>query len=120
MGTRSERDFLNLLRFRCLHDGEASLEVLGIADEAVAAFPSSTKLWCMRAALIQLGSGNAPYTLDEALVCYQRALAADPSSVEALEDIAHFYDAVLCDSAKGAAYFAEAKRARSKAGAKHE
>ena len=74
----------------------------------------------MRAALIQLGSGDSPYTLDEALVCYQRALAADPYSVEALEDIAHFYDAVLSDSAKAAAYFAQAKGGRSSAGKKHE
>ncbi len=120
MGTLSAQDYVNLLRLRWPHDGEASLEVLGIADEAVAAFPSSAKLWCMRAALIQLGSASSPYTLDEALLCYQRALAAAPSSAEVLEDIAHFYDAVLGDSTTGAEYFAQAKRARSPAGTKGE
>ena len=120
MGTRSEQDYVNLLRRRWPRGEDASLEVLGIADEAVAAFPHSTSLWCMRAALIQLGSGDAPYTLDEALASYQRALAADPSSVEALEDIAHFYDAVRGDSEKAATYFAQAKQARSNAGTKHE
>jgi hypothetical protein len=113
----TEQEYVGALKRDWPHEREASRALLILADEAVAQFPRSSKLWCLRAALIQLGCGDAPYTLSEALESYKRALSVNPSSIEALEDIAHFYDTVMGDSSSATVYFAKAKEAKSRGGA---
>jgi tetratricopeptide (TPR) repeat protein len=116
MESLTEQHYVDALRARWPHDEETSIELLAMTDEAVAAWPLSAQLWCWRAALIQLGSGDSPYTLDEALRCYEQALVVDPSSLEATEDIAHFYDAVLGDEPRADVYFERARALRIKLG----
>jgi len=78
-------------------EGAASNEILGLADEAVRAFPSSPRLWRMRGDLIQLGAGETSHTLADALASYERAISIDPNFVEGYEEIGHFYDSVMSD-----------------------
>jgi tetratricopeptide (TPR) repeat protein len=87
---------------------EASNQALAFADEAVRAWPHSSKLWCMRGDLIQLGAEDIPYELDDALASYERAIAIDPKCVEAYEEIGHFYSAVMDDAERAKPFFHQA------------
>lgn len=89
---------------------EATPETIALADQAVAAFPTSPKLWCMRGDLIQLGSEDNPHSLDDARACYQRATEIDPQFVEAWESLGHFHNAVLDDEPAAQRFFSEAER----------
>ncbi len=87
----TEDDYLEALT-HC--DGEADLDTLRMADDAVAAFPRSPRLWCRRGDLILLACAESTYTLADARESYQRALAIDPENPEALQELGHFFDAV--------------------------
>lgn len=91
---------------------EATPETIAIADQAVAAFPNSPKLWCMRGDLIQLGSEDSPHSLDDAWACYQRATEIDPQFVEAWESLGYFHYAVLDDEITAQRFFTEAERSK--------
>src|SRR5688572_25454529 len=106
MRTPSESDFVAELKRAWPREGEAPSALLARADEASVAWPKSAAIFRLKAALIQLASGYSRYTLEDALECYKRALAIDPLDVETLEDVAHFYDAVLDDEAEAQSYFA--------------
>lgn len=71
---------------------EATPEVLALAELAVTECPESAKLWCLRGDLIQLGSAESNYKLDDSLQSYKKALKIDPSNSEAHESIGYFYD----------------------------
>jgi tetratricopeptide (TPR) repeat protein len=104
-----ETEYIDKLKSLAPAEGEeASSQVIGLADEAVRAWPDSSKLWCMRGSLIQLGAEDNPYELGEALVSYERAIAADPKCVEAYEEIGHFYDAVMDDVERAKPFFHQA------------
>src|SRR5262245_57222169 len=106
---RTEQDYIHSLRVRWPRDADATLEDLALADEAVDAWPHSSRLWLLRAALIQLGPRDSSYPLAEALRSYEQAVAADPADSEALEDLGHFYGAVLNEPAKAAECFRRAR-----------
>ncbi len=89
-----EGDYIQRLRTLWPREGDASLKAISMADAAVAAFPRSALLWCMRGDLIQLGPVDCPYGLDEALTSYRRAVEIDPRCAEAWEEISHHYDTV--------------------------
>jgi tetratricopeptide (TPR) repeat protein len=72
--------------------GEALLELLDLAEEAVAAYPLCAQLWDMRGDLILLGTEEAKYELDDALRSYQRAVEVDPSFAQAYESIGYYHD----------------------------
>ena len=116
MRTPSESDFVAELKRAWPREGEASSALLVRADEASTAWPKSAAILRMKAALIQLGPENSRYSLEDALECYMRALAIDPLDVETLEDLAHFYDAVLDDEVEAQTYFARAKEERQRLG----
>lgn len=109
----SEDDYLSQLRERVPNEGDASLDVIALADEAVQAFPESARLWCLRGDLIQLGPENNPRSLEDALASFRRAIELDPGFVEAWEEIGHFYDAVLDDELGAQRYFQEAARLKA-------
>jgi tetratricopeptide (TPR) repeat protein len=116
MRTPSESDFVAELKRAWPGEGEAPSALLARADEAIAAWPKSAAILRLKAALIQLASENSHYSLEDALECYKSALAIDPLNVETLEDIAHFYDAVLDDQAEAQTHFALAKQERQRLG----
>src|ERR1035441_7332721 len=93
----TEQEYIHRLKSMWPQDSDASLESVALADKAVSAFPRSTRLWCMRGDLIQLGPKECPHPLDEALTSYRRAVELDPQCAEAWESIGHYHDAVLDD-----------------------
>jgi tetratricopeptide (TPR) repeat protein len=78
---------------------EASLEAMALVEDAVAAFPISSKLWCIRGDLIQLSTVKAEYELEDALRSYERAASVEPECAEAYEGMGYFYDVVISDPA---------------------
>jgi tetratricopeptide (TPR) repeat protein len=88
----TEDDYLEALSERWPRGGtETRDDTLQLVEEAIAAFPLSARLWCARGDLIQLSSGEAPYTLDDARASYEHALAIDPDDCEALQELGHFH-----------------------------
>lgn len=51
--------------------------------------------WVMRGDLIQLGENASTPPLTEAAASYKKALELDPNDLEAIESLAHFFDAVI-------------------------
>ena len=108
----TEDDFISELRASWPREGDASVAVIALVDEAVRAFPRAARLWVMRGDLIQLGSESCPHPLEEALRSFQRAVELDPQFAEAWEEIGHYYDVVLADEKTAQEYFEKAKRLR--------
>ncbi len=112
----SENEHVAKLKARWprMQDNDAVLlETISIADEAVSAFPQSSQLWCILGDVIQLGPEGSPHSLDNALMCYQRATEVDPQCIEAWESLGHFHSAVLDDESKAQGFFSEAERLRA-------
>jgi len=112
-----ESDYIEKLFALWPTEGETSGEALALADEAVRTYPASAKLWCMRGDLIQLGSADIPYSLEDALACYERAVSIDPNFAEGHEGIGHFYDAVMLNPSRARRAFPEAARIRNSSNA---
>ena len=108
----TERAYIERLTSLWPVDGETSKEAQALADEAVRAFPRSAELWCMRGDLIQLGSADCVYGLEDALACYEQATSVDPKFAEAYEEIGHFYDAVVPDPKRARSAFRKAASLR--------
>ncbi len=87
---------------------EASIEILALAEKAVSECPESAKLWCIRGDLIQLGSAESEYKLEDALESYKNALAVESSSFEAHEGIGFFYDVHLDNPKTAETFFRKA------------
>jgi len=51
-------------------------------------------LWNYRGVLILLDESDNPPPLEEAAKSFSRALELDPKNLEALEELAHYYDAI--------------------------
>ena len=92
---------------------EVSLAAIELIDAAVHEYPEDAGFWHQRATLIQLGPGSEPHTLEDALASYFTALCLDPGNQEIMEDIGHFFDAVLADERRGRRWFARARRMKS-------
>ena len=104
----TEEDYVKELSRRACECDEVTIETIGVADEAVAAFTRSPRLWCMRGDLIQLGCEGIRHTLEDARKSYERALELESDNIEALESLAHFFDAVVPDPAAAESYFLKA------------
>jgi tetratricopeptide (TPR) repeat protein len=66
----------------------------------------------MRGNLIELGSADIPYTFEDALACYERAVSIDPNFAEGYEEIGHFYDAVMPNPSRARRAFRKAVEIR--------
>ncbi len=55
--------------------------------------------------MIQLSEDTDTYTLEDALLSYQRAVEIDPYYAEAYEEMGHYYEVILDDQQRAAAYF---------------
>jgi len=54
-------------------------------------------LWLLRGNLLQLSESVSPMPLEEAEKSYLKALELDPDYIQAMENLAHFYDIVVPD-----------------------
>jgi hypothetical protein len=112
----SEEDYISTFRaaWPRTHEAKVSLVTMTLADEAVRVFPQSPRLWVIRGNLIELGPESTPYTLQDALLCYQRAVELDPKYAEAWDEIGHFQDAVMGDEKSAQKFFRQAGMLRGK------
>jgi len=85
---------MNLGRIRKLSDVRQFKRALSQVDKLLAQQPDCPYLWNYRGNLIQLlDEGDVP-AVDEAKTSYLKALEVNPDDLEALENLAHFYDTV--------------------------
>ena len=61
---------------------------LTLADNAVAAFPQSARLWCLRGTVICKCLNDCSYTLEDAVRCHEKAVELDPHCAQAHEELA--------------------------------
>lgn len=108
MKPSTESEYITSLEGSYPEQGEASVEVMALVEEAVAAFPNSSKLWCIRGDLIQLSTVEAEYELEDALRSYERAAAVESASADAYTEMGYFYDAVMADPASAEHSFQKA------------
>src|SRR5215218_4084571 len=106
----TESEYIEELKKRWPRTGEGTKETIAFADEATRAFPRSPKLWCMRGNLVELGLGNSPYSVEDAIASYKRAIEFDPQFIQAWEDIGYLYRNVLKEEDKAKSYLHEAER----------
>ncbi len=103
-----------LKEIRTLLDAEKFDEALATLDKLLARDNECPHLWNLRGDLIQLLDTEAGPPLSEAGRSYEKALAINPDDLEALECLAHFYDAIDPEPVKAkqyaAAYISRAKR----------
>jgi hypothetical protein len=69
----------------------------------------TAELLILRGDLIQL-SDAAPYELEDAARSYEEAARLEPENPEPLEELGHFFDAVVPDYQKARAYYLAALR----------
>ena len=96
------------IRRRVAREGAASPDDIDALDDILEAEGASAELLILRGQLIQLVADGRPDELEEAFACYQEALALDPGSAEAHEEIGHFLDDVADDPAEAAEFFRKA------------
>jgi len=89
-------------------DGCVTRRSLLLVETALAAFPSSAALWCLRGDLIQLSDDDDLYTLEDAGASYERASVLEPDNLEPFESLGHFYDAVMNDPVRAEPFFRRA------------
>jgi tetratricopeptide (TPR) repeat protein len=105
----SVKEIVKKLRDSVQSEGRASSEDFKVLEEALGRFPTSPELWCLKGDLIQLSDGP-PYSLEDALKCYERALVIDPSCAEACQEIGYYHDVVSHDYGRAESAFRKAVR----------
>lgn len=93
-----------LRTIRLLYRSERFEEALALVDKALDQHSVADQLWVIRGDLIQLLDREDGPPLKEAACCYRMALRLNPKSLEAIESLAHFYDAVDPNSLKAKRY----------------
>ena len=96
------------IRRRVAREGVASPDDIDAIDDILEAEGASVELLILRGQLIQLVADGRPEELEEAFACYQEALALDPGSAEAHEEIGHFLDDVADEPAEAIPFFRKA------------
>jgi len=99
---------LSDIRKRVARDGEATESDIEELDDILESEGPTVDLLILRGQLIQLIGDDDPEALDEAFACYQEAVALDPLSAEAHEEIAHFLDDVADEPAEAETFFRKA------------
>jgi tetratricopeptide (TPR) repeat protein len=103
----TESEYIKAIKQTLNERYEATTQSYQCMVEALAAYPSSAALWCLRGDIIQLGDGTGP-ELPEALASYERAVALDPNCAEAYEEIGNYFDVIEDNPAKAESYFRKA------------
>ncbi|HJP17659.1 MAG TPA: hypothetical protein QF468_03275 [Nitrospinota bacterium] len=94
-------------------DREVPLEAIELIDQAIQEHPNSECLWLKRGDLIQLGPEGSPHKLEVALLSYKRAIKINPNSVEACEEIGHYFNAIIDDEIEAKKWFEKARTIRN-------
>ena len=95
---------------RLTKGGETTVNVFRAIKDALSTHPDSPKLWCIRGDCIQLGPEDSPYSLEDALLSYEKALIIDPGFPEAHESIGYYFDVIDIDLGRSETAFREAIR----------
>jgi len=93
-----EAEYIQQLQERSQRS-ECSPATMALADNAVAAFPKSARLWCLRGNVICRCLDDCSYSIQDAVRCYQNAVELDPFYADAHERLAHFCREFLEDPA---------------------
>ena len=96
-----------LLRLQDLWKAEEFDGALALVDHLLLGAPDCPYLLVTRGMLIQLLDHQNGPTLQEAEKSFLAALKLAPGSLDALEELAHYYDAVAPDATKAKFYAAE-------------
>jgi Tfp pilus assembly protein PilF len=96
------------IRRRVARQGCARPEDVDEIDDILESDGPSVDALILRGQLIQLVAEGNPEELEEALACYQEALALDPGSATAHEEIGHFLDDVAEQPDEAASFFRKA------------
>jgi tetratricopeptide (TPR) repeat protein len=96
------------IRRRVAQAGEATPFDIDEVDAILEAEGPSVEMLILRGQLIQLVADGGDDDLDEAFLCYQRAIELDPGSAEAHEEIGHFLDDVADEPLEAIPYFRKA------------
>jgi len=91
-----EADYIRQLQKRS-QDSQCSPATLTLADKAVAAFPGSARLWCLRGKVICKCLDDCGYSTEDAVRCYQKAIELNPFYADAHEKLAHLCGEFLED-----------------------
>jgi len=78
---------------------ECSPATLTLTENAVAAFPKSARLWCLRGNVICRCLEDCNYSIEDAVRCYQKATELDPFYAHAHEKLAHYSNEFMEDPA---------------------
>lgn len=90
---------MSLDNIRKLNGEERFDEALLELELLIKTSPECAHLWVLRGILIQL-SDISTLTLEDAEQSFLKALEIEPDFIEALEDLTHFYYAVMDDKEK--------------------
>ena len=101
----TEAEYISQIRQRIREEGRIFNDSFDLLRAALAEYPDSPSLWCLRGDMIQLSDEDAGCSLDDVLPSYEKALDLDPNCGEAYESIGYFYDKVLDAPAIAEAYF---------------
>ncbi len=91
-----------------LRDERATSAALALLDEALARFPASAALWCLRGDVFQLGEDEDGADYETAEASYLKAAELDPRNPEPHESLGRLYDALLDEPERAAECFRKA------------
>jgi Tfp pilus assembly protein PilF len=104
----TEANIVKAAREALASHSEAIPTALRLVEEGLLHFPKSAQLWVLRGDLIQLGSADLTYSLNDALSSYRAALEHEPGSAGAHEAIGRFLDAVYDSPTEAEPYLRKA------------
>ncbi len=91
---------MGIENIRKLHQEQRFGDALVEVETQLHSYQENAHLWVLRGNLMQLSEMPPGFTLDEVEKSYLTALELEPDSVEAMEELAHFYYAVIDDRPK--------------------
>jgi Tfp pilus assembly protein PilF len=91
-----------------LRGERATPAALAMLDEALARFPDSAALWCLRGDVYQLGDDEDGAAFEAAEASYRKAAELDPANPEPHESLGHLYDAIFEEPERAAESFRRA------------
>jgi tetratricopeptide (TPR) repeat protein len=108
MTFESESQYIGAILEDVLRDERATPKALALLDEALARFPASAALWCLRGDVLQLADEDDGAAFETAEASYLRAAELEPRNPEPHEGLGRLYDAIFDEPARAAESFRKA------------